>query len=72
MQLNALLSNLRIPFLILLTKIDKLNQSGRKTSIDKALKIFQGLAFGDNLLIYSATKGTGKKELLRKLSAFIS
>jgi GTP-binding protein len=69
MQLNNLLFQLRIPSLILLTKIDKLNRSGQKTAVDIVQRKFTDLIFGDNLLIYSATKGTGKKELLKKLSS---
>ncbi|MGE5796397.1 MAG: ribosome biogenesis GTP-binding protein YihA/YsxC, partial [Ignavibacteria bacterium] len=69
MQLNNLLFELRIPSIVLLTKIDKLNRSGQKTAVDIVHRKFTHLIFGDNLLIYSATMGTGKKELLKKLSS---
>ncbi len=68
-QLNNLLFELRIPSLVVLTKIDKLNRSGQKAAADIVQEKFPDLIFGENLLIYSATKGTGKKELLNKLSS---
>jgi GTP-binding protein len=68
-QLNYLLNELRIPFLVLLSKIDKLNRSAQKASIDEVKEKIPGLSLNDNLLIYSATNGTGRKEFLKKLSS---
>ncbi len=68
-QLNSYLSKLKISFLVLLTKIDKLRQSEQKASREFVRQKFPELVLHDNLLVYSAVKGLGKKELLRKLSA---
>ncbi|HVO73950.1 MAG TPA: ribosome biogenesis GTP-binding protein YihA/YsxC [Ignavibacteriaceae bacterium] len=65
--LKNLLAELRIPSVILLTKIDKLSRSAQKAAIGKMLERFPGLILGDSLLIYSALKGTGKKEFAKKI-----
>jgi len=65
--LNDFLSSLDIPFTIILNKVDKLKQgeiAKRKSGI---LEYFPEVSFGDNLLLHSAVKGTGKKEIVNRL-----
>ena len=68
-QLNLLLKNYNLPFLVILSKIDKLKQSEIKYSKEKVMEIFPELNSEANLFVYSAVKKTGKKEILKKLSS---
>jgi len=59
------------PSIVVLTKADKLKQSERP----KALKITQtklGLPSTAELILFSARTGEGKKELWKKINAFLS
>jgi GTP-binding protein len=67
-QLNSLLKSYNIPYTIILSKIDKLNQSEIATSKKVVREFFPGLENGKNLFVYSAIKKTGQKEILRKLT----
>ncbi len=67
-QLNTLLNDFDIPYIILLSKTDKLNQSEYAYSKKRIIEFFPELSFGDNLLGYSAVKKTGKKEVLQRLA----
>lgn len=66
--LNQMLIDERIPYTIILSKVDKLNQSERSKSIKNIIKQFPELSFGDNLFLYSSLKGIGKKEVEIRLS----
>ncbi len=68
-NLNALLRQTNIPYVVVLSKTDKLKQSELALSGRKAAGIFPELIQGENLLKYSAVKKTGRKEVLQRLSA---
>jgi GTP-binding protein len=68
-HLNQLLQHNEIPYIVLLSKVDKLKQSELKRSINDTITIFPELTYGENLFIYSSVKGTGRKELLRLLAS---
>lgn len=68
--LNEYLRYVEVPYTIVLNKIDKLKQSEIAVRKLEIKKYFPEASFGDNLLLHSAVKGTGKKEIstrLRKL-----
>jgi len=67
-QLNDLLRNNDIPYIILHSKIDKLNQSEMAEAKKRIVNIFPELIPGENLLVYSSVKNTGRKEVLARLS----
>jgi GTP-binding protein len=67
-HLNQLLRHHEIPYMVLLSKVDKLKQSELKKSIRQTTEIFPELVYGENLFIYSAVKKTGRKEILRLLA----
>jgi len=60
---NALLKDLQVPYIVILSKVDKLNQSERSKSIKKVLAQFPELSLNDNLILYSSVKNIGKKQV---------
>lgn len=66
--LNELLIEENIPYSIILSKVDKLNQAEKSKSIKRIKEQFPELSYGDNLFQYSSLKGTGKKEVETRLS----
>jgi len=67
-QLNSLLREQELPYVILLSKTDKLNQSELARAKKETREIFPELLPGENLLTYSSLKNTGRKEVLSRLS----
>lgn len=67
--LNAFLREVDVPYSIVLSKIDKLKQTELAKAKKEIKEFFPELIFGDNLLVYSSVKGTGKKEIIKRLSA---
>jgi GTP-binding protein len=67
-QLNSLLGDNQIPYLILLNKVDKLKQSELANARKQIMEFFPELIPGENLILYSAVKKTGRKEILNYLS----
>ncbi|MFO7447609.1 MAG: ribosome biogenesis GTP-binding protein YihA/YsxC [Ignavibacteriaceae bacterium] len=65
--LNDLLRFHEIPYIVLLSKIDKLNQSELSSAKKEIKKAFPELLPGENLMIYSSVKNTGRKEVLSRL-----
>lgn len=65
--LNDFLNSLDIPFTIILNKVDKLKQGEIAKRKSEILEYFPEVSFGDNLLLHSAVKGTGKKEIVNRL-----
>lgn len=68
--LHNLLEEIAVPYIVLLNKIDKLNHSHQLNAVKKVIQYYPNLIEGDNLLIYSATKKTGKDKvdwILKKL-----
>jgi GTP-binding protein len=66
--LNSLLHEIEIPNVVLLSKVDKLNQSEKSQSIKRIKQYFPELNLGDNLFLYSALKNIGKKEVEGRFS----
>lgn len=67
-QFNKFLRAKNIPYNVVLNKVDKLNQSEISHSIKNTSKIFPELIYGENLFLFSALNGRGKKEVLSMLS----
>lgn len=65
--LNDFLTNLELPYTIVLSKVDKLKQSEAASIKKEIVNFFPELSFGDNLLFFSAVKGIGKKEIVNRL-----
>ena len=70
--LNSFLSELEIPYIVLLNKVDKLKQSELAKAKKKIKEVFPELSFGDNLFLFSSVKGIGKKELTNFLYSIYS
>jgi GTP-binding protein len=66
-QLNVLLRQSRIPFLIILNKSDKLKQSEFRLSKENTLNSIGGLNSLEDIIFYSSVKGRGKKEVQKKV-----
>jgi GTP-binding protein len=62
-QLNMLLQQAGIPFLIILNKSDKLKQSEFRPSRKSVLNSIGGLNSPEDVIFYSSVKGRGKKEV---------
>ncbi len=65
---NQLLKSLSIPYIVILSKIDKLNQSEKIKSIKRIVEYFPELSLNDNLIPYSSLKGIGNKNIKIMLS----
>jgi len=63
------LAELGVPVLFVLTKVDKLNSRERGKLIPKAIQTLGVDA--DQVILFSATKGTGRDELLETLAALL-
>jgi GTP-binding protein len=63
------LADLAIPVLFVLTKVDKLNSRERGKLIPKAIQTLG--VDTDQVILFSATKGTGRDELLETLAALL-
>lgn len=66
--LKEMLVRQDITYSIILSKVDKLNQSEKSKSIKRIMTQFPELSLNDNLFLYSALKGTGKKQVETTLS----
>lgn len=66
--LNEMLIREDIPYSIILSKIDKLNQSQKSQSTKRIITQFPELSLNDNLFLFSSLKGTGKKQVETTLS----
>ncbi len=67
-SLNSLLIATDVPYIVLLSKIDKLNQSEKVRSVKTVKDNFPELSLGDNLFLFSALKNIGKIEIETRLS----
>ncbi len=67
-KLNSLLKDNDIAYIVLLNKVDKLNQSEISKANKTILEFFPELIPGENLMLHSAVKKTGKREMLSRLS----
>lgn len=68
-RLNKYLKELAVPSIVVLNKIDKLKQSELAFVKKEICGFFPELIFGENLLLYSAVKGTGRNEIQKKLKS---
>jgi GTP-binding protein len=69
-RMVAYLAELRLPSLIVLTKVDKLKRSQRQTAITRAL---DALGLDEpQLIVFSSKTGEGREELLEALEDLIS
>jgi GTP-binding protein len=68
-KLNELLNFAGLPYIVLLSKADKLKQSDYSHAVKNINFIFPELILNKNLFFYSSTKGKGKKELLKRFSS---
>lgn len=68
-QLNILLKQLKLPYIFLLNKSDKLKQSEFNLAIKQLTEIFSEARYNKNTFFYSSLKGTGKKEIRSYLSS---
>ena len=64
-QLNKLLHELNIPYIILLSKVDKLKQSEVNLARKNLEKFFPDIDLNSNVVLYSSLKLRGKKEISR-------
>jgi len=64
-QLNKLLHELNIPYIILLSKVDKLKQSEVNVARKNLEKFFPDIDLNSNVVLYSSLKLRGKKEISR-------
>ena len=67
-DLNLMLRNFLIPYIVILSKIDKLNQAEKSKSVKRIIEFFPELNLGDNLMFSSSLKNIGKKEVESRLS----
>lgn len=68
-ELNGFLHSINIPYFLLMNKTDKLKQSELAAAKKRVVKFFPEIALGENLLLYSSIKGTGKKEVVKLLTS---
>lgn len=71
LQLNKMLKELNIPYIVILSKADKLKQS-EKYKIKKVVtNFFPELDFEKNIILYSSVKGIGHKIIEANLSKLL-
>jgi len=70
-RLNEMLKEINIPYVLVLNKVDKLKQSELASAKKRIKEFFPELSFQDNLFVYSSVKGTGRKEVLQRLSKLL-
>jgi GTP-binding protein len=68
-ELNQLLRDKQIPYVVLLSKTDKLKQAELAFSKKEIRGYFPELSYGDNLFVYSALTNTGHKEVQNLMSS---
>lgn len=65
-KLNELLQKSGIPFIIILSKSDKLKQSEYSASRKNTINTIGGVRRPEDIIFYSSVKGKGKKEVQKK------
>lgn len=70
-QLNDFLRLKNIPYNIILNKVDKLKQSEIAAAKRNLIECFPELKIGENLFLFSAITGFGKKEIIRLMNALL-
>ena len=69
--MNNYLKKIELNYIIILTKVDKLKQSELARMKKEIIKFFPELILGENLFLYSSTKGIGKKDLQKKFNKLL-
>ncbi len=67
-QLNLLLNSSKIPYVVVLSKADKLKQSEIKQAEKNIAKTFPKINLKENAIFYSSVKNTGRRQVLSLLS----
>lgn len=70
-QLNRYLKKNQIPYIVILNKIDKLNQSEKAFAIKRIQEQFPELTLKVDLFVYSSVNGTGRKEMIKIINDMI-
>jgi GTP-binding protein len=68
-NLNSLLKNYNIPFIVIMNKSDKLKQGELAAAKNNVTEAFPELIYGENLFFYSSLKKTGRSEVFKIISA---
>ena len=68
-KLNDMLRSWDIPYIVILSKSDKLKQSEFSFAKKRAIEFFPELILNENLFYFSSVKGTGNKEIKKLLTA---
>jgi GTP-binding protein len=68
-QLNKLLKQLEIPYVVLLNKSDKLKHSELSKNLKKIKNFFPEMVHNQNLFYFSSIDSTGNKDVKKILSA---
>lgn len=68
-ELNGFLHSINIPYFLVMNKTDKLKQAELAAAKRRVVQFFPEITLGENLLLYSTIKGTGKKEVVKLLSS---
>jgi GTP-binding protein len=71
-NLNNLLKKVNIPFLIILTKADKLTQQEKSISKKRITETFPEVRYGESFIFYSSLKKTGRKDILSLLNCLFN
>lgn len=69
LKLNKMLKDLSLPYIVLLNKADKLNQSEFSSSVKRLKNIFPELQLNENLFFFSSISGRGNKDVKKILSS---
>ncbi len=68
-QLNKMLKRLEKPYIVILTKSDKLKQSEYSKNAGRVISFFPELKLNENLFFFSALSGRGNKEVKKIFSS---
>ncbi len=72
LTLNYFLNENAIPFIVVLTKADKLNNSEKAKAKRKVIETLDGAIEPERIFLYSATKKIGKNEIKRYLNKIVA
>lgn len=70
-QLNHFIIEQQIPYFVILNKADKLKQTEIALAQKRLIQFFPELILGVNLFLFSATKGIGKKDIVKVLTSLL-
>lgn len=66
-RLNEWLKQSSVDYSVILNKSDKLNRSKIAASVQNIKNFFSELELNNNLFVYSSVKGSGRKEIQKKI-----